>query len=241
MTKKEERLQRQAKKLADERQRLAGMREFEHKYKEHTYICGIDEAGRGPLAGPVAAAAVVLPKDLEILYLNDSKKLTQKRREALFEEITKNASAYGIGVSSAGRIDEINILRATYEAMQKALFALESSLGEPPGILLIDAVHLPDTQIRQVSIIGGDAKSVSIAAASVIAKVSRDRMMEEYDRLYPEYGFAANKGYGTVAHIEALRKYGPCPIHRKSFIGNFVSKEEELSAEEKEDGREESL
>lgn len=232
MTKKEERLQKQAKKLEDERARLEKMQKFEHKYKEYTYICGIDEAGRGPLAGPVVAAAAVLPKEAEILYLNDSKKLTAKKRESLFAEITQKALAYGVGVASAGRIDEINILRATYEAMQKALSALENSLGEKPGLLLIDAVHLPDTQMKQLSIIGGDAKSVSIAAASVIAKVSRDRMMEEYDLLYPQYGFSSNKGYGTAAHIEALKKYGSCPIHRKSFIGNFVSQEEEDGGEE---------
>lgn len=221
MTKKEERLLRQAGKLAEEKKRLAKMHEFEDKYNEYTYICGIDEAGRGPLAGPVVAAAVILPKDCEILYLNDSKKLTEKRREALYEEITQKALAYAVGIAGAGRIDEINILRATYEAMRTAV----SKLNIEPELLLIDAVHLPDIKIRQVSIIGGDAKSVSIAAASVIAKVTRDRMMKEYDTLYPKYSFASHKGYGTAAHIAALKSQGSCPIHRKSFIRKFLPAE----------------
>lgn len=206
-------------KLALERVRLEGMREFENKYSELAYIAGLDEAGRGPLAGPVVAAAVILPKDIFLPFLNDSKKVTEKRRDVLFDEIKQNAIAYGIGIASNTLIDEINILQATYEAMREAINALSTR----PDILLVDAVHIPGIDIRQVGIVKGDAKSVNIAAASILAKVTRDRLMAEYDKIYPEYGFASNKGYGTAAHIAALKEYGPCEIHRKSFIGNFVS------------------
>ena len=206
-------------KLALERIRLEGMREFENKYSESAYIAGLDEAGRGPLAGPVVAAAVILPKDIFLPFLNDSKKVTEKRRDVLFDEIKQNAIAYGIGIASNTLIDEINILQATYEAMREAINALSTC----PDILLVDAIHIPGIDIRQVGIVKGDAKSVNIAAASIIAKVTRDRLMAEYDKIYPEYGFASNKGYGTAAHIAALKEYGPCEIHRKSFIGNFVS------------------
>ena len=206
-------------KLALERVRLEGMREFENKYSDLAYVAGIDEAGRGPLAGPVVAAAVILPKDLFLPFLNDSKKVTEKRREVLFDEIKQNAIAYGIGIASNTLIDEINILQATYEAMREAVNALEKT----PDILLVDAVHIPDINIKQVGIVKGDAKSVNIAAASILAKVTRDRLMAEYDKIYPEYGFASNKGYGTATHIAALKEIGPCAIHRKSFIGNFVS------------------
>ena len=206
-------------KLALERVRLEGMREFENKYSDLAYVAGIDEAGRGPLAGPVVAAAVILPKDIFLPFLNDSKKVTEKRRDVLFDEIKKNAIAYGIGIASNTLIDEINILQATYEAMREAVNALEKT----PDILLVDAVHIPDINIKQVGIVKGDAKSVNIAAASILAKVTRDRLMAEYDKIYPEYGFASNKGYGTATHIAALKEIGPCAIHRKSFIGNFVS------------------
>mgnify|MGYP000883985151 FL=1 len=206
-------------KLALERVRLEGMREFENKYSDLAYIAGIDEAGRGPLAGPVVAAAVILPKDIFLPFLNDSKKVTEKRRDVLFDEIKQNAIAYGIGIASNTLIDEINILQATYEAMREAINALEKT----PDVLLVDAVHIPDINIKQVGIIKGDAKSVNIAAASILAKVTRDRLMAEYDKIYPEYGFASNKGYGTATHIAALKEIGPCAIHRKSFIGNFVS------------------
>lgn len=206
-------------KLALERVRLEGMREFENKYSDLAYIAGLDEAGRGPLAGPVVAAAVILPKDIFLPFLNDSKKVTEKRRDVLFDEIKQNAIAYGIGIASITLIDEINILQATYEAMREAINALSTR----PDILLVDAVHIPGIDIRQVGIVKGDAKSVNIAAASILAKVTRDRLMAEYDKIYPEYGFASNKGYGTAAHIAALKEYGPCEIHRKSFIGNFVS------------------
>ena len=206
-------------KLAIERVRLEGMREFENKYSDLAYVAGIDEAGRGPLAGPVVAAAVILPKDIFLPFLNDSKKVTEKRRDVLFDEIKQNAIAYGIGIASNTLIDEINILQATYEAMREAVNALEKT----PDILLVDAVHIPDINIKQVGIVKGDAKSVNIAAASILAKVTRDRIMAEYDKIYPEYGFASNKGYGTATHIAALKEVGPCAIHRKSFIGNFVS------------------
>ena len=195
------------------------MQEFEEKYKVYTYIAGVDEVGRGPLAGPVVAACVILDRKKQILYLNDSKKLSEKKREALYKEICESAVAYGIGIVSPARIDEINILNATYEAMRAAI----SNLKLKPDILLNDAVHIPEVDIKQVSIIKGDAKSVSIAAASIVAKVSRDRLMVDYDSLYPEYKFAKNKGYGTKEHISAIKEHGLCPIHRRSFVGNIVT------------------
>lgn len=209
---------KQEEKLKEERARLEVMHAYEFQYKDCTYICGIDEAGRGPLAGPVVAGAVILPKDCEILYLNDSKKLSAKKRELLYDEIMEKAVATGVGMASPARIDEINILQATYEAMREAI----ANLGIRPDILLNDAVTIPQVEIPQVPIIKGDAKSVSIAAASILAKVTRDRLMMEYDKLMPEYGFAGNKGYGSATHIEALKKIGPSPIHRASFIKNFV-------------------
>ena len=205
-------------KLALERQRLEGMREFENKYSNLGAVAGIDEAGRGPLAGPVVAAAVILPKDIFLPFLNDSKKVTEKRRDVLFDQIKQEAIAYGIGIASNALIDEINILQATYEAMREAV----SKLNKTPDILLVDAVHIPGISIKQVGIVKGDAKSVNIAAASILAKVTRDRLMLEYDKIYPEYGFASNKGYGTAKHIEALKAYGACDIQRRTFIGNFV-------------------
>ncbi len=204
-------------KLEKELARLEAMQEYERTYDGFPCICGIDEAGRGPLAGPVVAAAVVLPKDCRILFLNDSKKLSEKKRETLYEEILEKAAAYGVGTASPGRIDEINILQATYEAMRQAV----EKLGVVPDIFLNDAVVIPGIDKKQVPIVKGDAKSVSIAAASILAKVTRDRMMAEYDRMYPQYGFGKHKGYGTAAHIAALREYGPCPIHRRTFLKNF--------------------
>lgn len=206
-------------KLEKELARLEAMREYEDTYDACAHICGIDEAGRGPLAGPVVAAAAVLPKDCQIFYLNDSKKLSEKKRDLLFDEIKEKAVAYGIGIVSPQVIDEINILQATYEAMRQAI----SQLNVIPEILLNDAVTIPGVDIMQVPIVKGDAKSVSIAAASILAKVTRDRMMMEYDQIYPEYGFAKHKGYGTAAHIAALKEYGPCPIHRRTFIKKFVT------------------
>jgi len=206
-------------KLALERVRLEGMREFENKYSDLAYVAGIDEAGRGPLAGPVVAAAGIFPQGIFLPFFYDFQKEAEKRRDVLFDEIKQNAIAYGIGIASNTLIDEINILQATYEAMREAINALEKT----PDVLLVDAVHIPDINIKQVGIVKGDAKSVNIAAASILAKVTRDRIMVEYDKIYPEYGFASNKGYGTATHIAALKEVGPCAIHRKSFIGNFVS------------------
>lgn len=214
-------------RLEKELARLAAMHEYENAHADVRFIAGIDEAGRGPLAGPVVAACCILPKAAVILYLNDSKKVTALRREAMLPEIKEKAIAYGIGIVDEKRIDEINILQADYEAMriavQKTSAMLQAKgLADAPGLLLNDAVTIPGVEIPQESIIKGDAKSVSIAAASILAKVTRDHLMEEYDALYPEYGFARNKGYGTKEHIEALKRLGPCPIHRRSFIGHFV-------------------
>ncbi|MBS4967777.1 MAG: ribonuclease HII [Lachnospiraceae bacterium] len=203
--------------LEKEKERTEQMKGYEKQYESRGYVCGIDEVGRGPLAGPVVAGAVILPKDCQILYLNDSKKLTAKKREELYDVIMKEAVAVGIGYASPARIDEINILQATYEAMREAI----SKLPIQPDVLLNDAVKIPGVNIYQVPIIKGDAKSVSIAAASIVAKVMRDRLMEEYDAHIPEYGFASNKGYGSAQHIEALKKYGPSPIHRRSFLTHF--------------------
>ena len=191
---------------------------YEKEYEHLGYICGIDEVGRGPFAGPVVAGAVVLPRDCRILYINDSKQLSEKKREELYEEIMDKAVAAEVGYASPARIDEINILQATYEAMLEAV----AKLPIKPQILLNDAVTIPGISIPQVPIIKGDAKSISIAAASIVAKVTRDRLMREYDKIMPQYGFASNKGYGSGAHIEALKKYGPTPIHRRSFIHNVL-------------------
>ena len=205
-------------KLMAERARLSNMMEYERKHPDCRYICGIDEAGRGPFAGPVAAAAVILDPEKEILYLNDSKKLSEKKREELYDEIMEKAVAVGVGLCDNNVIDEINILQATYKAMQQAI----EGLSVKPDFILVDAVTIPGIYIPQEGIVKGDAKSVSIAAASIIAKVTRDRIMREYDKQYPEYDFASNKGYGTSAHIKALKKYGPTEIHRKTFIHKYV-------------------
>lgn len=209
------------KQIEDHEKELARtekMKEYEKKYDSFSWICGIDEVGRGPLAGPVVAGAVILPKDCDILYLNDSKQLSEKRREELYAVIMEKAVSTGLGFVAPERIDEINILQATYEAMREAI----SKLDPQPEILLNDAVTIPLINIRQVPIIKGDAKSISIAAASIIAKVTRDRLMVSYDEIYPEYGFASNKGYGAKAHLDALKKYGPTPIHRRTFIKNLL-------------------
>lgn len=205
-------------KYEQEVQRTYALSEYERKYAEYTYVCGIDEVGRGPLAGPVVAGAVILPKDCDILYINDSKQLSEKKREELYDIIMEKAVGVAVGYASVERIDEINILQATFEAMREAI----SKLPVSPDILLNDAVTIPQVTIPQVPIIKGDAKSISIGAASIIAKVTRDRLMVEYDSVFPEYGFASNKGYGSAAHIEAIKKIGPCPIHRRTFIGNFL-------------------
>ncbi len=204
--------------LEKERTRIFAMTEYERKYEHVGALGGIDEVGRGPLAGPVVACAVVLPKGCQILYVNDSKKLSAKKREELAQIIQQEALAVGIGMASPQRIDEINILQATYEAMREAL----QKLPQKPQLLLNDAVTIPGIELPQVPIIHGDAMSISIAAASIVAKVTRDKLMDDYEEKYPGYDFASNKGYGTAAHIAALKTLGPTPIHRKSFIGNFL-------------------
>lgn len=201
--------------------RCEELKKYEKEYAFYAHICGIDEVGRGPLAGPVVAGAVILPKDCDILYINDSKKLSEKKREELYDVIMERAVAVGLGYSTPERIDEINILQATYEAMREAI----DNLTTVPDLLLNDAVTIPQVSVRQVPIIKGDAKSISIGAASIVAKVTRDRLMVKYDEVYPEYGFASNKGYGAQAHIDALKKYGPCPIHRRTFITHFCSEQ----------------
>lgn len=213
-----EKAKKQLNAYEKELARMEKMKSFEKEYASYSYICGIDEVGRGPLAGPVVAGAVILPKDCDILYLNDSKQLSEKKREELYDVIMEKAVSTGLGFVSPERIDQINILQATYEAMREAI----AKLSPQPDLLLNDAVTIPKVAIRQVPIIKGDAKSISIAAASIIAKVTRDRLMVQYDSVFPEYGFASNKGYGAAAHIEALRKYGPTPIHRRSFIKNLL-------------------
>lgn len=209
-------------KLEIERERVRNMRMYENKYPMYEYICGIDEVGRGPLAGPVVAAAVILPKDCEILYINDSKKLSEKKREELYKEIKEKAIAIGVGMASVETIDEKNILNATYDAMRNAI----KNLGVVPNVLLNDAVTIPEVDILQVPIIKGDAKSVSIAAASIIAKVTRDHMMMELEEVYPGYDFAGNKGYGTQKHIDGIHKQGLCPIHRRTFVKNIIAEME---------------
>ena len=188
--------------------------ENEYREKGFNIICGVDEAGRGPLAGPVYAAAVILPSDCVIEGLNDSKKLTEKKREALFDEIKEKALAYGIASADEKEIDEINILNATFLAMKRAI----DLLSVRPDLALIDGNQKPHTDIEEVTVIKGDAKCADIAAASILAKVSRDRYMLEMAEKYPEYHFEQHKGYGTKLHYAALREYGPCEIHRPSFL-----------------------
>ena len=226
--------EKQKIKLELEKERIRGMREFENDLVKETIgtglpadgtsrsdliiIAGIDEAGRGPLAGPVAAGAVILPADHDILYLNDSKKLSAKKRDMLFDQIKEEAVAWAVGIVEPARIDEINILQATYEAMRLAIAQLQVK----PTVLVNDAVTIPGVTIPQIPVVKGDAKCISIAAASILAKVTRDRIMEEMDGRYPEYGFAKHKGYGTKEHMDAIREHGPCPIHRRSFITRIV-------------------
>ena len=186
----------------------------------YSYICGVDEAGRGPLAGPVCAAAVILPADIEIPGLNDSKKLSDKKRRELFPIICEKAIAYGIAFANNTEIDEINILQATYLAMERAITNLE----QKPDFLLIDGNRAKDFGIPHETIVGGDGLSASIAAASILAKVTRDDYMVEQSVIYPQYGFEVHKGYGTKVHYEALTKYGACPIHRDSFLKSFYGK-----------------
>ena len=204
-----------------EQERLEKLKEIEKGLYEKgaRRICGIDEAGRGPLAGPVVVAAVIMPEDSFIEGVNDSKKVSEKKREKLYDEITSNAIAWGVGIIDQKEIDDINILNATKKGLTTALM----QLTEKPDIILVDALTGIDTLgIPYQSIIKGDAKSYSIAASSIIAKVTRDRIMRQWDEIYPEYGFEKHKGYGTKAHIEVIKNNGICPIHRKSFVKNFI-------------------
>lgn len=201
--------------------RLTKLKEIEEElYKNGTnLICGIDEAGRGPLAGPVVVASAVMLKDSMIEGVNDSKKVSEKKRERIFEEITKQAISYGVGIIDETKIDEINILQATKLGLTNSI----KELNVKPDIILVDALKNINTcNIPYRSIIKGDALSYSIAAASIIAKVTRDRIMIGYDKMYPEYGFSKHKGYGTAEHIAAIKKYGLCPIHRRTFVKNFI-------------------
>ena len=217
MTKAEKEKKREAA-LQKERERMYEMFSFEREYGSYEFICGMDEVGRGPFAGPVTAAAVILPKDCDILYINDSKKLSPKKREELSLEIREKAVSFAFAFVDEKWIDEINILNATFEAMRDAVHKLTIK----PDILLNDAVTVPGIGNPQIPIVKGDTKSASIAAASIIAKVERDHFMEKMDQVYPGYGFKDNKGYGTAAHISALKELGPCPIHRRSFIGKYI-------------------
>ena len=203
-----------------ELERLDNMLKIENEAYErgYKYVCGVDEAGRGPLCGPVVAAAVILPKDAHIEGVNDSKKLSEKKREKLFDDIMKNAVAVGLGISDVDLIEKINILGATKEAMKQAI----NNLSVKPDYVLIDGNQDIQIDIDRNTVVSGDAKSESIAAASIIAKVTRDRMLKEYDIKYPEYGFAKHKGYGTKKHIEAIKQYGLTPIHRPSFCKRFI-------------------
>ena len=209
-------------RLEKEIERTSEMREFEEEFRaKYEFFCGVDEVGRGPLAGPVVTAAVILPKDCDILYINDSKKVSEKRRKEVSEEILDRAVAVGFGEVDNTEIDRLNILNATKKAMKIAI----RSLVPAPELVLIDAVRLEDLGLPQENIIKGDAKSQSIVAASIVAKVKRDEYMISLSEKYPEYNFASNKGYGTKEHMDALRKYGPTDIHRKTFL-KFLNNEE---------------
>ncbi len=198
---------------------LTGIEAALHE-KGLSLICGVDEAGRGPLAGPVAAAAVILPEGLVIEGLNDSKKLTEKRRDALYDVITREALCWAVGLADEREIDEINILQATFSAMRRAV----EGLSRVPDYVLVDGNRDPSIGLPTATLVGGDGKAACIAAASVLAKVTRDRLMCEYDELYPVYGFAKHKGYGSKAHYRALLEHGPCPIHRMTFLKNLEEK-----------------
>ena len=204
-----------------EEQRLNMLKQYENdlRNKGYKYICGIDEAGRGPLAGPVVVASVIMPENSMIEGVNDSKKVSEKKREKLYDLILEEAISYGVGIIGQDEIDEINILNATKKGLTTSL----KELTAKPDLIIVDALtHIDTLGIPYESIIKGDAKCYSISAASIIAKVTRDRIMREWDKIYPQYGFAQHKGYGTSAHINALKEYGPCPLHRRAFIKNFV-------------------
>ncbi len=203
-----------------ELERLTNLKSMEKELynKGFEYICGIDEAGRGPLAGPVVVAGVIMPKDSMIEGVNDSKKVSEKKREKLYDLILDEAISYSVAIIGQDVIDEINILNATKQGVTKVV----EELDVKPNLILVDALtHIDTKGIPYDSIIKGDAKCYNIAVASIIAKVTRDRIMREWDKIYPQYGFINHKGYGTAKHIEAIKEYGPCPIHRKSFIKNF--------------------
>ena len=202
-------------------ERLTNLKSMEKQLydKGFEYICGIDEAGRGPLAGPVVVAGVIMPKDSMIEGVNDSKKVSEKKREKLYDVILEEAISYSVAIIGQDVIDEINILNATKQGVTKVV----EELDVKPNLILVDALtHINTKGIPYDSIIKGDAKCYNIAAASIIAKVTRDRIMREWDEIYPQYGFINHKGYGTAKHIEVLKEYGPCPIHRRTFIKNFV-------------------
>lgn len=204
-----------------EQERLNKIKEIDEEFfkKGVKYVAGIDEAGRGPLAGPVVVACVIMPEDSMIEGVNDSKKISEKKREALYEKIIEEAVSYGVGIINQEEIDELNILRATKKALTIAITEMETK----PNVILVDALTGIDTLgIPYKSIIKGDANSYSIAAASIIAKVTRDRIMREWDKVYPEYGFAGHKGYGTAKHIAAIKEYGLCPLHRRTFTTHFI-------------------
>jgi ribonuclease HII len=204
-----------------EEQRLNMLKQYENdlRNKGYKYICGIDEAGRGPLAGPVVVASVIMPANSIIEGVNDSKKVSEKKREKLYDLILEEAISYGVGIIGQDEIDEINILNATKKGLTMSL----QELTQKPDLIIVDALtHIDTLGIPYESIIKGDAKCYSISAASIIAKVTRDRIMREWDKVYPQYGFAQHKGYGTSAHINAIKEFGPCPLHRRSFIKNFI-------------------
>ena len=207
---------------------LTGIERGLHE-KGFALVCGVDEAGRGPLAGPVAAAAVILPEGLVIEGLDDSKKLTEKRREALYDIITEQALCWAVGLADEREIDEINILQATFCAMRRAV----EGLSRVPDFVLVDGNRDPQLGLPTATIVGGDGKAACIAAASVLAKVTRDRLMRQYDGQYPAYGFAQHKGYGSAAHYRAILEHGPCPLHRMTFLKNLEEKREKLHAEKR--------
>ena len=208
-----------------EEERLDNLKKYEENlYNEgYKFICGIDEAGRGPLAGPVVVGAAVMPRDSKLEWVNDSKKVTEKRREILYDRITEEALAWGVGIISEKEIDELNILNATKKGLHLALGEVIEKLKQKPDIVIVDALREIDTfEIPYQSIIKGDATCYSISCASILAKVTRDRIMRQWDEVYPMYGFARHKGYGTAAHIAAIKEYGLCPLHRRSFTKNFI-------------------